>query len=148
MQPVEIEEDYSYEKPGKEVFNPDHTQKQTEEPVGWKEKLLSAVGWETGKEINFAIGIGIDVLLFVIWLILIFTLLPSDQRNSLWYMPILGILFMNEVFDRSVIELTNTIQYFTTNSLRYHWSHYWSRYPSRRRYCIFPCSYTLKCACQ
>jgi len=32
------------------------------------------------------------VFLFVVWLILIFTLVQTDERNSLWYMPILGII--------------------------------------------------------
>lgn len=49
---------------------------------------------EEGKELNFAIGVAVDGLLFVIWLILIFTLLPNDQRNSLWYMPLLGMFFI------------------------------------------------------
>jgi len=87
-----LDEDCSYEKPGKQVFNPDHTQVQTEPPVGLKAKFLDAIGWEDGKEVSFAIGVVIDVALFVLWLILIFTLLDNNTRNSLWYIPLLGII--------------------------------------------------------
>jgi len=86
-----LDEDYSYEKPGKEVFNPDHTQVR-DKPVGIVAKLLDAIGWEQGKEVSFAIGVAIDIALFVLWLILIFTLLDNNTRNSLWYIPILGIV--------------------------------------------------------
>jgi len=65
---------------------------EKEKPVGIVAKLLDALGWETGKEISFAIGVAIDVALLVLWLILIFTLIDNDTRNSLWYIPILGIV--------------------------------------------------------
>jgi len=88
---VEMEE-IDYEKPGNVVFNPNTHPANNEPPRGIAEILIDAIGFEKGKELAFGIGVAIDIVLLVIWLILIFTLLDSDTRNGLWYIPILGII--------------------------------------------------------
>src|SRR4051794_14862192 len=89
-----LDEEYSpdYEKPGSVVFSNTHGNDYVEKPKGFVEIMKDAIGYETGKEIQFWIGVAIDIVLFIIWLILIFTVLDSSTRNSLWYIPILGII--------------------------------------------------------
>jgi hypothetical protein len=60
----------------------------------WKQKFISAAGYNKGEELMFWIGIGMDLCFFCIWLILIFTVLDAATRNQLWWMPLLGIVFL------------------------------------------------------
>eukprot|EP01126_Amoeba_proteus_P036465 TRINITY_DN3719_c0_g1_i1.p1 TRINITY_DN3719_c0_g1~~TRINITY_DN3719_c0_g1_i1.p1 ORF type:complete len:322 (-),score=53.47 TRINITY_DN3719_c0_g1_i1:1948-2913(-) len=62
------------------------------EPSSWTDIVKKSFLPEPGHEHSYIIGIVIDLIFYIIWFVLIFTVLDSSTRNKLWYMPLLGIL--------------------------------------------------------
>eukprot|EP01125_Pyxidicula_operculata_P020759 TRINITY_DN7761_c0_g1_i1.p1 TRINITY_DN7761_c0_g1~~TRINITY_DN7761_c0_g1_i1.p1 ORF type:complete len:386 (+),score=42.77 TRINITY_DN7761_c0_g1_i1:311-1468(+) len=60
-------------------------------PSDWNEKMKSFFLPKKGREKIYILGVVVDSLLFITWLILILTLVDTETRNKVWYMPVLGI---------------------------------------------------------